>query len=186
MSDVACVFCDIVAGRASADFVWNHGPDPVVAFRPLTPVTPGHALFIPKDHLRDAAAAPGLTGMVFAYAAVYAAEQGQPFNLLTSTGEAATQSVFHLHVHYVPRAVDDGLMLPWGTLHGENPADPHRCRRVVELERQLAGPTERRPIAWFTASPPDRGHNCNLPPIETAAVRDRYVCPECSTTWGAK
>jgi histidine triad (HIT) family protein len=134
-----CVFCKIVAGRAPADFVLHPGQHPVVVgFAPLGPVVPGHVLFVPKDHVVDAAEDAYVTALTFRAAAAWATSRGGPFNLITSAGEAATQSVFHLHVHYVPRAVDDGLMVPWGTLHGEDPKAPHRCRRVVDLERQLA------------------------------------------------
>lgn len=131
-----CVFCEIIAGRSPADVRWSTADS--WAFTPLSPVTPGHLLVVPRVHVVDAAERPAVTAQVFADAARWAAELAQPFNLLTSAGEAATQSVFHLHVHYVPRAVDDGLMLPWGTLHGEDPKAPHRCRRVVELEQRCA------------------------------------------------
>ena len=119
-----CVFCAIVAGESPAQMV----PSEIR----------GVIAFVPRRHVVDAAADPGITGWTFAAAAHHAAAQDRPHNLLASAGEAATQSVFHLHVHYVPRAEDDGLLLPWGTLHGEDPKAPHRCRRTVDLERQLA------------------------------------------------
>lgn len=138
---MTCVFCDIVAGDAPAAFV-PCSTQNVTAFVPLSPVTPGHLLFVPRRHVADAAADPWLTGWVTMAAAEHARRRGVPHNLLTSTGAAATQSIRHLHIHYVPRAEDDGLMLPWGTAFGEDPKAPHRCRRVVELEQQLlaAGP----------------------------------------------
>lgn len=132
----ACVFCEIVAGRAPAD-VLGTTPD-VLIITPLGPVTPGHVLLIPKRHVADASEDLLLTADVMAVAAVYARRLGRPFNLITSAGREATQSVFHLHVHYVPRAADDGLMVPWGTAWGENPHDPHRCRGMAALERQVA------------------------------------------------
>lgn len=135
---IGCVFCAIVNGTAPAEFVEHPGSSFTVAFRPLGPVVDGHVLFVPRGHFPDAAADPVATGHVMRAAAQYAQQQDRPFNLITSAGAEATQSIFHLHVHYVPRATDDGLMVPWGTLHGENPQDPHRCRRVVELERELA------------------------------------------------
>lgn len=132
-----CVFCKIVAGEAPATFVTCEVAS-VVAFVPLCPVVEGHVLFVPRRHVDDAASDPGVTGWTFAAAASHAMVRGGDFNLITSAGRAATQSIDHLHVHYVPRSADDQLMLPWGTLYGEDPKAPHRCRQVIELERQLA------------------------------------------------
>lgn len=85
----------------------------VVRFEPLNPVTPGHMLFVPFRHVADAAEFPYLTGVTFAAASAFGFVQAEPFNLITSAGEAATQTVRHLHVHYVPRRAGDGLALPW-------------------------------------------------------------------------
>jgi histidine triad (HIT) family protein len=103
-----CVFCDITRAH-TYDIAYSQ----VVSFEPLNPVTPGHRLFIPRQHVTDAADEPFVTSQTFLYAAMYAKEQGKPFNLITSCGEDATQSVFHLHVHYVPRFEGDNLHLPW-------------------------------------------------------------------------
>lgn len=85
----------------------------VVMFEPLNPVTPGHMLFVPKSHAPDAAHAPYLTGKTFEAASEFAKKRNKPFNLITSAGKAATQTVFHLHVHYVPRNEGDDMPLPW-------------------------------------------------------------------------
>lgn len=109
-----CVFCDIVWGRAPAEFVIAPGEViGAVAFRPLNPVVPGHVLFVPTTHVRDAAESPVVTAITFRLAAEYADLERRPFNLITSAGAEATQSVLHLHAHYVPRAPGDGLALPW-------------------------------------------------------------------------
>lgn len=106
----ACVFCEIVAGRAPATFVEQSGAH--VAFEPLGPQTPGHVLFVPREHVADAAQNPGVTGYVMEQAARYAADVG-PANIITSIGAEATQSVFHLHVHVLPRGARDGLRPSW-------------------------------------------------------------------------
>jgi histidine triad (HIT) family protein len=109
-----CVFCEIIAKRQEVE--WILMPDTwhdAVAFVPLNPVTEGHCLIVPKRHVKDFAADPE----TFAATARRAAELMQwtdrPMNVITSRGEAATQSVFHLHLHLVPRAENDGLALPW-------------------------------------------------------------------------
>lgn len=110
---IGCVFCAIVNGSSPAEFIQHDGSSFAPAFVPLGPVVPGHVLFVPRGHFSDAASDPLATAHVMRYAAAYAKEQERPFNLITSAGSEATQTVFHLHVHYVPRAAGDGLPLPW-------------------------------------------------------------------------
>lgn len=107
-----CTFCDIVSGEAPADIV-RRWPGIALALVPLRPVVPGHRLIIPMTHVADAADHSGITGDVATCAAEMAAGLRFPFNLITSAGAAATQTVFHLHWHYVPRREGDGLALPW-------------------------------------------------------------------------
>lgn len=108
-----CPFCDRIS---QGDYV----PIPslrVARFEPLSPVTPGHMLFVPIRHIYSAASDPVIAGAVFEAAARFASQppKGGPgdFNLITSGGQWATQTVPHFHVHYVPRGVEDGLHLPW-------------------------------------------------------------------------
>jgi histidine triad (HIT) family protein len=116
VTDKPCVFCEIVAGRAPATIVreWND----TIAIVPLGPVVEGHILVIPKMHVSDFAEAHSpighyISGVTMQRASELADEIGGPMNLITSKGVEATQSVFHLHLHLVPRAKDDGLALPW-------------------------------------------------------------------------
>lgn len=106
-----CIFCRIVAGTAEATVVraW----DDCLAIVPLGPVTEGHVLVLPRAHVRDAAADPAVTGATAARAAELAAETDSAANLISSIGAEATQTVWHLHFHLVPRQAGDGLPLPW-------------------------------------------------------------------------
>lgn len=105
-----CVFCLRVS---QGDYIGTRVTS-VVRFEPLSPVAPGHMLFIPKVHVPDAGRRPTVTSRVMLAAAHYAGEQrGQAYNLITSSGRDATQSIFHLHIHYVPRWNGDRLPLPW-------------------------------------------------------------------------
>jgi histidine triad (HIT) family protein len=108
-----CPFCDIIAGHAPATVVQEW--DDVIAIAPRNPVVDGHTLVIPKSHVEDFAAAAHVASRTMSKASILAHRMGGPMNLITSKGPEATQSVFHLHVHLVPRAVDDGLALPWAS-----------------------------------------------------------------------
>lgn len=105
--ELACVFCDRI-DRHDFDQMYSYT---VVRFEPLNPVTPGHMLFVPTWHALHPDA--GAVRAAMGYAEAYAQKQGVDFNLITSSGPAATQTIPHVHVHYVPRGADDGLALPW-------------------------------------------------------------------------
>jgi histidine triad (HIT) family protein len=86
----------------------------MVVLEPTNPVTEGHVLVVPERHVESALTDEVLTGEVFRAAARWAAECGYTdVNLITNAGRSATQEVFHLHVHVVPRREGDGLALPW-------------------------------------------------------------------------
>lgn len=105
-----CVFC----GRIKRGEYDGSGFG-AVSFEPLNPVVPGHRLFVPGWHCADAREIEGVAAAA-KLAAWHASKTDEDFNLITSAGGAATQTVFHLHVHYVPRRPDDGLLLPWSDL----------------------------------------------------------------------
>jgi histidine triad (HIT) family protein len=113
-AEPGCPFCEIVAGRAPAEWILapDYWPD-AVAFVPLNPVTEGHALIVPKTHVPDFAADPDVFAATSRRAAELMRWTPRPMNVITSRGREATQSVFHLHLHLVPRAANDGLALPW-------------------------------------------------------------------------
>lgn len=116
---MTCPFCDYEGPVLYED-------EDVFIITPLEPVTPGHVLVIPWEHVQDATEKPPLTGLVMMAAAWWAKAETPPrdgsgANIITSVGEAATQTVKHLHVHVVPRVRDDGLMLPWSD-PGQAPA----------------------------------------------------------------
>ncbi|WP_063023925.1 HIT family protein [Nocardia niwae] len=102
-----CPFCERIEDD---DFEQEYAAT-VVRFEPLNPVTPGHMLFVPTWHAEHPSAEAVRAAM--GYASTYASKQGIDFNLITSSGAAATQTIPHVHVHYVPRRLDDGLALPW-------------------------------------------------------------------------
>ena len=105
-----CVFCKI-AKKMKVE---------IACIEPLNPVVPGHRIVFAAKHSMDFADNPDLTAKVMkraaeipkAKAANLMGHDGE-WNLITSKGMNATQSVFHLHVHLVPRRKGDGLKLPW-------------------------------------------------------------------------
>lgn len=118
----SCIFCAIAAGEAPARVV--HDDERTLAFMDLFPLTRGHALVIPKAHcdsLLDAdpedAAAVMRTSQVVAQAAMRAYEP-DGLNLLQTNGAAAMQTVFHLHVHVLPRYVGDGFHVEFTRARG--------------------------------------------------------------------
>ena len=114
MPEQPCPFCEIVARRAPAEWIVqpDYWPD-TVAFVPLNPVVEGHTLVVPKAHVADFTSDPGVSAITMRRAAELVQWSTRPMNLITSRGREATQSVFHLHLHLVPRAANDGLALPW-------------------------------------------------------------------------
>jgi len=108
-----CVFCAKLRSSKPEDSYQDTEFADVVSFEPLNPVVPGHRLFVHRKHTARASEDPMITGRVFEAAATYATHSPDDFNLITSDGFHATQSVYHLHIHYVPRRPGDGLHLPW-------------------------------------------------------------------------
>lgn len=125
-----CVFCERVKhGRYDSELSL---PGSVAVFEPLNPVTPGHLLVVPFEHVRDAAEKPHVTGTVMEHAARLIAHfgYGVPYqaNIITSVGPDASQSVFHFHAHLVPRRAGDGLTLPWtGQARRPVPGEMKNC-----------------------------------------------------------
>jgi len=113
-----CDFCAIARGRdRSAEIVCEDKT--WVAFFPLSPATPGHTLVIPRTHVVDLwHATPALGGELMAAVirvgrAIEAALKPEGMNLITSAGKTAEQTVFHLHLHLVPRWKRDGFGRIW-------------------------------------------------------------------------
>ncbi|MFI6689091.1 HIT family protein [Streptomyces sp. NPDC050485] len=107
-----CPFCAIVHDGAPAEIVrqWND----TIAIAPRSGgCTNGHLLVIPRGHVDDFTVDPVVSATTQHRAAELAAEIGGQWNYVTSCGDAATQTVRHLHGHLLPRTAGDGLALPW-------------------------------------------------------------------------
>jgi diadenosine tetraphosphate (Ap4A) HIT family hydrolase len=122
MADDGCPFCDIAAGVASepGDFRALGGVTDVFAFTPLNPFVPGHTLVVPMDHVIDITDADVqvvtdvMEATIEVGQAMVAETDAGGFNVITSAGAAATQTVMHWHVHVIPRQDGDELGgWPW-------------------------------------------------------------------------
>lgn len=116
MTDPDCLFCKVLAHEIPAEFLWEE--DGTAAFMDINPWTRGHALVIPRNHATDlleisdadlAATAAGAQRL----ARMQKERLGcDGVNLLNSCGAAAWQTVFHFHIHAIPRYANDPLQLP--------------------------------------------------------------------------
>ena len=115
--DPDCLFCKIVAGELPATIVAED--DRTVAFMDINPATRGHVLVVPREHSNDLLAIdPEDLAAVARTAQRVAATMpdrlgADGVNLLNSCGREAWQTVFHFHMHVIPRYAADPLRLPW-------------------------------------------------------------------------
>ncbi|MGZ5312439.1 MAG: HIT family protein [Solirubrobacterales bacterium] len=121
MSD--CLFCGIVGGSVPGQIV--DSDERTVAFLDIAPATPGHALVVPRNHSADlleieredldatVAAAQRLSRRA------KDALGADGINLVNACGAVASQTVFHFHIHVVPRYEDDPIELPWVPIPGD-------------------------------------------------------------------
>ena len=115
MSD--CVFCKIVAGQIPSTKVFED--EHTLAFMDLGQVNPGHVLVAVKKHaenlyaLEDAQAAAVARACTRVARAIRGAFKPEGLSVYQANGKAAGQTVFHYHVHLLPRHAGDGMELTW-------------------------------------------------------------------------
>lgn len=112
-----CEFCAIGRGEAPARIVWQD--EMALAFLPLNPAAKGHLLVVPKQHVRDLWELDGdlashLSRSVLTVAhGVSRVLRPEGLNIINSSGAAASQTVWHLHIHVVPRWTGDDMGPIW-------------------------------------------------------------------------
>ncbi|WAA08711.1 HIT family protein [Fervidibacillus albus] len=123
-----CIFCKIIHGELPAAKVYED--ENVLAFLDISQVTKGHTLVVPKVHqpnlyeLTPEAATDVFTAVPKIANAIKAAYNPIGLNLLNNNGEHAGQSVFHFHVHLIPRYGEkDGFGAIWKTHDSEYSSD---------------------------------------------------------------
>ncbi len=134
-----CLFCGIVAGDVPGQIV--DSDENTVAFMDINPATRGHALVVPRNHSTDLMEISDEDLSNTMLAARRLAQRMQDvlepagFNILNSCGSAAWQTIFHFHVHVIPRYEDDPLKLPWVP----GPGDEEEIAAVAAEVRQAGG-----------------------------------------------
>lgn len=140
--DPECVFC-----KRISDGEFDGGTLSAVHFEPLNPVTPGHRLFVPTEHIGPLVNPYGLdkesgqygTPMNDIMTLLYMWRQytglTEHFNLILNAGTDASQTIPHMHLHYIPRHEGDGLVLPWTDQKKRLELDPLRpASTISDLE----------------------------------------------------
>jgi histidine triad (HIT) family protein len=126
-----CLFCGIVEGSVPGQIV--DSDERTVAFMDIAPATPGHALVVPRNHSADLLGIEREDLDATVAAAQRLARRAKDalgadgINLVNACGAVASQTVFHFHIHVVPRYEDDPIELPWVP----TPGDPDEIAAVA-------------------------------------------------------
>ncbi|MGC9221656.1 MAG: HIT family protein [Solirubrobacteraceae bacterium] len=135
MSSEDCIFCMIVAGQVPAVIIDED--ERTLAFMDIAPATSGHSLVIPKHHASDLwEIEPAELAAVTAAAQRVALRMrdrlgADGVNLINSCRAQAWQTVFHFHIHVIPRYSGDPLRMPW---HPQ-PVDLQEIQEVAQRLR---------------------------------------------------
>ena len=136
MADPDCLFCGIVAGSIPSETI--DSDERTVAFMDINPATPGHALVVPRAHSADLLeiGPEDLTATILAAQRLSKRMkdvlEADGINLINACGAAAWQTVFHFHIHVVPRYEDDPLKLPWVP-------EPGDSKEIASVAQRLRG-----------------------------------------------
>jgi len=145
MSASECIFCKIVAGTSPCQEVYRN--DATVAFMDIHPTNDGHCLVIRKAHFENVFdMRPSDFGTVASTATKVARVVNEVLrpggiNLTQANGEAARQSVRHVHIHVLPRQAGDNLLMNWARDNsGDRRFDPRHIAEIAQhLRSRLSG-----------------------------------------------
>ena len=131
-----CPFCRIATGKETVEMLCE--TDDWIAFFPDEPATPGHTLVIPRVHVANfleldtELGASMMKGLLTVGRAIQTAVKPDGMNLISSMGEAADQTVYHLHFHLVPRKAGDAIGRIWPP---KKPMNEERKEDLADLIR---------------------------------------------------
>lgn len=130
-----CVFCAIVEGRGPAHIV--RADDRTIAFLDINPATLGHVLVVPRAHARtllDLDPVDATAMMAAAQSVALMLDRSlrpEGLTLFQANEPAGWQTVFHVHLHVLPRWADDGLVPPWTVTPGDEAELAAVARRIL-------------------------------------------------------
>jgi histidine triad (HIT) family protein len=136
MKQEDCIFCKIANGEIPSATVYEDEDFRVIL--DIAPAAKGHALILPKNHYSNLwELGEKESAKVMALAAKISKAQKEALgcdgiNVLQNNGVAAGQSVFHFHMHLIPRYDNDGMDIPWKTLSYEEGEAEKFCARIQE------------------------------------------------------
>ncbi len=136
MKDTNCIFCKIANGEIPSKTLYEDEDFRVIL--DLGPASKGHALILPKNHYANLYELPEETaGEVMKLAKRMAAQMTERlgcegFNLVQNNGELAGQTVFHFHMHLIPRYREDGQKIGW------KPQEVSQ-EELEEIRKQITG-----------------------------------------------
>lgn len=137
MKDCNCIFCKIANGEIPSTTLYEDEDFRVIL--DLGPATRGHALLLPKEHYQDLFALDDETASKVLVTAkkvagkIKKAMDADGFNLVQNNGEAAGQTVFHFHMHMIPRYKDDNAGILW-TPGETTPEDMAEVKKLVDTQ----------------------------------------------------
>lgn len=117
MRDENCIFCKIANGEIPSSTLFED--EEFRAILDISPATRGHALILPKSHFKDISELPEeLSAKIPALAskigeAAKSALRASGYNILMNTGASAGQTVFHCHIHIIPRYEGGERIVAW-------------------------------------------------------------------------
>lgn len=136
MREDNCIFCKIANGDIPSKTIYEDEFFRVIL--DLGPATEGHALILPKNHYHNLYELPDdAAAKVMLLAKKMAAQMTEKlgcdgFNLVQNNGEAAGQTVFHFHMHLIPRYQNDGQTLGWKPLEPTQEELEEIRKKIVE------------------------------------------------------
>ena len=133
-----CIFCKIVAGQIPSATVYED--DDFKAIMDIAPAAKGHVIILAKRHMPNLLEIEEKTAsraLIVASKIANAQKKalgGDGINMLQNNGTAAWQSVFHLHIHLIPRYENDGVTMPWKELsYADGEAAEYAKKIAAEL-----------------------------------------------------